>query len=68
MCDACGVRFTVEYQPGGPFRVVKSTNGTSVILDRFKDELEAALFANQLHADRLRSRNFFKRFEECSSL
>jgi hypothetical protein len=68
VCDRCGVFFISEHQPDGRFRVYKITDGKQVVLDEFSNELEAALFANQLHADRLRSMNFFKRFEECSQL
>lgn len=68
MCYKCGQWFLVEYRPDGPFQVVKTTDSSRVYLDQFESELEAAQFAAQLHADRLRSRNFFKRFEECSTL
>lgn len=68
MCHQCGTFFFVEYQPDGPYRVVKSTEFSRVIIDEFAGELEAALFATQLHDDKLRAGNFYKRFRECSQL
>jgi hypothetical protein len=68
MCEKCGAFFISEYQPDGRYRVYKITGAGRVVLDTFPNELEAAYFANTLHADRLRSRNLFKRFEECSQL
>jgi hypothetical protein len=68
VCEKCGAFFISEYQPDGRFRVYKITDATRVVLDEFSNELEAAFFANQLHADRLKEFKLFGQFKECSRL